>query len=373
MTMKLIDEVFDPKNKLRKFKEKPRLALELTPTRLHNPSHDLFRIYTFKLLKGLSKNYELIIIYRDLQASLDLTFEESKKFTQESIGFFRNAKIDFKVFYESEILQKYLVNMPEDFFLHLYKNILHKDHTHFSQPLMYSSVTKSVLLPILKALKIDVLLCMHDEKEEFDIICKMKGFDVNTLPVIFYRSFPDLTNKKHSPKDKKRIFPEIGWDSKKIYSNFKKYKTNLETLKEWYRKLNLENEEFFNLGNKKINFLELIKKKNYDDVLKLVSEHLAYFLEKEKEFLEIASKEVKLSLNELKSKEILDCLNVSARIKILNVLSKKNLPALDISESVNVNLPTTLFHLNKLLKANIISRDNSKIYHLNINRFVLHV
>ena len=97
------------------------------------------------------------------------------------------------------------------------------------------------------------------------------------------------------------------------------------------------------------------------------------YMGKEKEFLEIASKEVKVSLNELKSRELLDCLNVPSRIKILNVLSKKSLPALDISESVNVNLPTTLFHLNKLLKANIVSKDNNKIYHLNVNRFVLHV
>ena len=71
----LIDEVYDPLNKLEKLESnpKPKMALEITATTQHNPCHDLFRIYTFKLLKKLSEDFEIVVIFRDIVERYGIT------------------------------------------------------------------------------------------------------------------------------------------------------------------------------------------------------------------------------------------------------------------------------------------------------------
>ena len=371
----LIDEVYDPLNKLEKLesKPKPKLALELTPTVQHNPCHDLFRIYTFKLLKKLADSFEVILLYRDIQATTEVSLEEAKKLAQESISVFRSAKVPFTVYYESEILQKHLVNMPESFFLQLYQNILHKDHNHFSMPLMYSSVSQAVILPLLKILNVDVLLSMHHEKENFDILAKMKEIGPKNLPIMFYRQFPDLSNKKHSGFDKIRLFPRVDWSEDKIYKNLIKNKTSFKTIEEWYVKLDIINEKVFEVNKEKLSFKQLINKRSKNEILRKVSKHLYEFLQSEGKFLELASKEFKISLGDLDSNKILECLNTSTRIEIIKLLNKQSLAANEISKEIKISLPTILFHLQKLKEANIVNRDLTKIYHLNVNRFLLSV
>ena len=107
--------------------------------------------------------------------------------------------------------------------------------------------------------------------------------------------------------------------------------------------------------------------------LELLASHLSGFLNKEGMFVELSSKEVKFGLTDPQSKKILDCLNIPTRINIIKILNRKNLPASKISKQVNVSLPTTLFHLSKLQRADIISRNKNKVYSLNANRFTLHV
>ena len=371
----LIDEVYDPLNKLEKLESnpKPKMALEITATTQHNPCHDLFRIYTFKLLKKLSEDFEIVVIFRDIQATTHVSLEEAKKLVQENISLLRSAKIPFQVFYESEILQNHLVHTPESFFLQLYQNILHKDHNHFSVPLMYSSVSQAVLLPLLKVLKVDVLLSMHHEKENFEILSKMKEIGSENIPIMFYRHLNDLNNKKHSGFDKERLYPRVDWSEDKIYKNLVKNKTSFKTLEEWYVKLDLINEKVFDYKKEKLIFKELVKKENKNTVLRKISKHLHDFLQNESRFLELASKEFRISLGDLDGKKVLESLNTPTRINIIKLLNKENLYASQISEKINVSLPTTLFHLKKLQEAKIIDRDLTKKYNLNVNRFSLSV
>src|SRR3989339_240054 len=99
-----IDEIYDPANRLGSVPQtpKPKIALDITPTSQHAPCHDLFRVYTFNLLKDLSKSFEIIVIYRDVQAALELPLEESKRLIQESISLLRSSKVIIQVYYESE-------------------------------------------------------------------------------------------------------------------------------------------------------------------------------------------------------------------------------------------------------------------------------
>lgn len=378
MEFKRIDEIFDPKNNISNVLKKPnpRLALDITPTIKHDPCHDLFRIYTFRLLKELSKNFEIILIYRDLQATVDLPIEESKRLIEENISLMRGSNTPFSVFYESEILRNHLTNLPEKFFKHLYKNVLHKGHNHPNKPLMFSSTSLAILLPLLELLKIDVLLCMSEEMENIKILHDILK-ESEYFPVVFYRSLRDFKNKKHSPSDKVRAFPRIDWDKKKIYDNLIKYNTNLETLQEWYEKLNLDENKILEINKEKISFNKLVnliksnelsQKKLYE----IVSKHLSEFLFREGTFLEMASKEFKKNLTDKNLPEIVGSLNSASRIKIIQLLNGGDFSAYHIAKSINLSLPTTLFHLKKLQKIGIVERKN-RIYHLNTNRFILYV
>ncbi len=373
-----IDEVFDPENKLEETLKKanPKLALEITPTSKHDPCHDLFRIYTFNLLRELSKKFEVIIIYRDIQATTINT--EFKKSVEENISLMRSFGVVFKVFYESEILQKHLVDKPEKFFRHIYSSILSKNHNHLKKNLIESSASLAVVMPLLEILDIDVLLCMEEEKENITIMKKIFENKEGYFPIIFYRSLKDLENKKHSIIDRVRNFPRIDWNNEKFYSNFKKYKTNFKTLEDWYKKLSLYEDKIFEIEKDKLSFKELYnllqsKKISETKALRIVSQHLAEYVKKEGKFLELSSKELKSDLANIDTKKILDCLNTPSRINIIRILNKENLSAFQISKQINVSLPTTLFHLSKLNEAGIIFRDNTKKYFLKINRFVLHV
>lgn len=374
-----IDRVFDPKKQLDLVldKAKPRLALEMTPTKRHNPSQDLFRIYTYNLLKELSKKFEIILIYRDVQATVDLSLEESKRSIQESTSMLHNSKVPFKMYYESEILQKHLIDMPESFFRHLYSNILHREHNHFSKELMASSASLAVMVPLLELLNIDVLLCMSEEDENVNLIRKIQK-DSDYFPIIFYRSLKDIKNKEHSFEDAKRDFPRIGWKEKELYSTLKKNNTTFDTFSDWYKKLGITEAKEFNHQNKAISFSDLqtlVKNKeiSYEEGLKKVAKNMADFLEKEGVFLELASKEMKLNLEDKNSNKILNCLNTPSRINILKLLDKSNLSAYEISKQINVSLPTTLFHLTKMQEAGIIERDKNKSYSLKTNRFILYI
>ena len=95
-------------------------------------------------------------------------------------------------------------------------------------------------------------------------------------------------------------------------------------------------------------------------------------MNQEAKFLDIASKELKLDLEEEKSNKLLNCLNTPSRIKILKILNNGDFTAYEIAKKINVSLPTTLFHLARLQEAGIIIRDNKK-YNLKTNRFVLYV
>ncbi len=374
-----IDSVFDPKNQLDHILEKtrPKLALEMTPTKRHNPTHDLFRIYTYNLLKELSRKFEIILIYRDVQATVDLSLEESKKSIQESVSMLHNSKVPFKMYYESEILQKHLTTIPESFFKHLYGNILSKEHNHFSKELMASSTSLAVMVPLLELLNIDVLLCMSEEKDNIEVIRKIQNKD-DYFPVIFYRSLKDLKNKEHSFEDVKREFPKIGWKEQEVYATFKKYDTNFDTFYDWYKKLGIAEDKGFEYRNKEISFTELhalIKNKKISQEIgvKQVSHNIANFLEREGVFLELASKEMKLNLEDKGSDKILSCLTTPSRINILKLLDKGNLSAYEIAKQINVSLPTTLFHLTKMQEAGIVERDTNKSYSLKTNRFILYI
>lgn len=374
-----IDEVYDPDKKLNEIliKTKPKLALELTPTKRHNPAHDLFRIYTYSLLKELSRKFEIILIYRDVQATIELSQEESKKSIQENISLLHNSKVPFKMYYESEILRKNLIDMPEGFFRHLYSNILHKDHNHFTKELMASSTSQAVLVPLLELLNVDILLCMSEEKTNMGIVKKIQG-DRGYFPVIFYRSLPDMKNKEHSFEDAERAFPKIGWKEKEIYNNLKKYKTDFETLQDWYKKLGIIENKNFEYKNQKISFEELHnllknKKITQESAIKQVASNLFNFIEEEGKFLELASKEMKLHLEDKTSDKILSCLNTPSRISIIKLLDKGNMSAYEISKQINVSLPTTLFHLTKMQEAGVIDRNKDKSYSLKTNRFILYI
>lgn len=375
-----IDKIDDPYNRLPEIlgKSHPRLALDITPTKQHDPCHDLFRIYTFRLFKELAKKFEILLIYRDIQASLDIPIEESKRLIQESISLFHGGKVPFKVYCESEIIQKHLVDMPERFFKHLYKNILHKEHNHFNRHLMFSSASMSVLIPLLDILKVDVLLCMEEEKENVELLRKIHNTESEYFPVVFYRTLRDLQNKNHSPSDKVRAFPRVDWKEKDFYKNFKKYGTNIETFYDWYKKLGLLEDKIFDYKNEKISFLELTRLAKQREIsneklLKYVASHIFNFMNKEGKFLELASKELKVNLNAYYSNKILNCLNTPSRIKIISILDKSNLSAYEIAKQINVSLPTTLFHLSKLQEAGIIVRNKNKSYSLKTNRFILYV
>ncbi len=373
-----VDTIFDPENNLDKVlqKQNPRLALDITPTTKHDPCHDLFRIYTFRLLKELSKKFEILLIYRDLQASVDIPMEKSKKLIEESISLMRGANVPFTVYYESEILQKHLVKLPEKFFRHLYGNILNQKHNHTNRHIMMSSASLAVLFPLLDVLNVDVLLCMEEEKDNVKILRDIfKKSDY--FPVIFYRSLHDLENKKHSPADNIRSFPRVDWSEKKIYDSLISNKTNFETFADWYKKLNLEKEKSFDFNKEKISFntlFDLVKSKKITEKrgLELVAKNLHQFMAQEAKFLDIASKELKLDIEEENSTKLLSCLNTPSRIKILKILNKGDFTAYEIAKKINISLPTTLFHLSKLQEAGIISRDNKK-YNLKSNRFVLYV
>lgn len=374
-----VDEIADHKNELENImaKQNPKLALDITPTRKHDPCHDLFRIYTFKLLKELSKKFEILLIYRDIQATLDISADESKKLIEENISLFRSSQVPFKVYYESELLQKHLSHMPEKFFKHLYHNILSKDHNHHDRSMMLSSASLAVLMPLLEIIKIDALLCMEEEKENIEILRKIYKDDSEYFPVIIYRSLMDMQNKKHSPGDKIRTFPRVGWNSKKILENFKKYSTNIKTLEDWYNKLGLENEKVFEIKEKKTSFSEIVAKIKKGEikeskVLQLVASQLSNYLETEGNFLELASKELKIGLDSEISAKVLSCLNTPSRVNIVKILNKGDLNAYEIAKQINVSLPTTLFHLTKLQEAGIIERNN-KFYSLKNNRFILYV
>ena len=375
-----IDSVSDPYNRLSEIfvKARPKLALDITPTTQHDPCHDLFRIYTFKLLKELSKKFEIFLVYRDIQASLDIPVEESKRLIQESISLFHGGKVPFKVYYESEILQKHLVEMPEKFFKHLYKNILSKQHNHFDRHLMFSSASLSVLIPLLDVLKVDVLLCMEEEKENVELLHKIYNTKSEYFPVVFYRTLKDLQNKNHSPSDKVRAFPRVGWSDKAIYRSFKKYHTNVETFYDWYKKLGLLENKIFDFKKKKLSFEEIYqltknKKISSEKVYKIIANHIFNFTNIEGKFLELASKELKVNLKGTTSNKVLSCLNTPSRIKIIDILDKSNLPAYEIAKQINISLPTTLFHLTKLQEAGIIVRNKNKSYSLKTNRFILYV
>ena len=376
--LKQIDEIYDPENKLNDVlaKAKPKLALEITPTKRHDPCHDLFRIYTFKLLRDLSRKFELILIYRDLQATIDLSSEESKKSIQENISMLHNSKVPFKMYYESEILQKHLIDRPEGFFRHLYSNILHKDHNHFNRHLMASSTSQSVLMPFLELLNVDILLSMKEEKDNLNLVRKIQGNE-SYFPIIFYRSLTDMKNNEHALADIHRAFPRIGWKEEDILKNFKKYKTNFGTLEDWYKKLGISDEKLFDYDKSKISFSELLNlvktsKVTKNKALSMVARHLHEFIEGEGEFLELASKEMKLDLEESNSKKILSCLNTPSRIGIIKILDKGNVSAFEISKQIKVSLPTTLFHLSKMQEAGIIARNKNKTYSLKTNRFTLY-
>ncbi len=375
-----MDSIADPYNHLPEIfsKAHPKLALDITPTTQHDPCHDLFRIYTFKLLKELAKKFEILLIYRDIQASLDIPIEESKRLIQESISLFHGGKVPFKVYYESEIIQKHLVDMPEKFFKHLYKNILSKEHNHFDRHLILSSASLSVLIPLLDILKVDVLLCMEEEKENVELLQKIHNIQLEYFPVIFYRTLKDLKNKNHSPSDKVRAFPRVGWREKDVYKSFKKYGTSIETFYDWYKKLGLLENKIFELKKEKISFQEIYQlakkhKLTNEKVLKLISNHLFTFMSAEGKFLDLASKELKVNLTSSNSSKVLNCLNTPSRIKIINILDKSNLLAYEISKQINVSLPTALFHLSKLQEAGIIFRNRNKSYSLKTNRFILYV
>ncbi len=375
-----IDSTADPYNRLPEIflKHHPKLALDITPTTQHDPCHDLFRIYTFKLLKELAKKFEILLIYRDIQASLDIPVEESKRLIQESISLFHGGKVPFKVYYESEIIQKYLVDMPERFFKHLYKNILSNEHNHFDRHLILSSASLSVLIPLLDILKVDVLLCMEEEKENVELLQKIHNTELEYFPVILYRTLKDLQNKNHSPSDKVRAFPRVGWREKDVYMSFKKYGTNIETFYDWYRKLGLLENKIFELKKEKISFQEIYQlakkhKLTNEKILKLISSHLFTFMSTEGKFLDLASKELKVNLTSSNSNKVLNCLNTPSRIKIINILDKSNLLAYEISKQINISLPTALFHLSKLQEAGIILRNKNKSYSLKTNRFILYV
>jgi len=375
-----IDEIYDPANRLDGIPQvsKPKIALDITPTSQHAPCHDLFRVYTFCLLRDLSKFFELIVIYRDIQATIELPLEEAKRLIQENISLLRSSMVPFQVYYESEILQKHLVDMPETFFSELYRSILHKNHNHFTKPLVYSSTSMAVLIPLLKVMKIGFLLCMHDEKENVKLLKKIYGPSANDLPIILYRSFPDMQNKKHGACDEKRIFPYVKNCKNDILTNFKRYGTNIHTIREWYKKLGMLNKRVFNYNNKSMSASDIfynLKTKNIgpETALELFASHLSGFLNKEGIFVGLSSKEVRLGLTDPQSKKVLDCLNIPTRVNIIKLLNKENLPASKISKQVNVSLPTTLFHLSKLQETGIISRDKNKVYCLNTNRFTLYM
>lgn len=374
-----IDEIYDPKKNLNGVlaKTKPKLALEVTPTKRHNLAHDLFRIYTYNLLKDLSRKFEIILIYRDIQATIALPLEESKRLIQESISLLHNSKVPFKMYYESEILQKHLINMPERFFRHLYSNVLHKDHNHFKKDLMVSSTSQAVLMPLLELLNIDVLLCMSKEKENMNLLRKIQGKN-DYFPIIFYRSLRDMENKEHSFEDLVRAFPKIGQKEKYIYSQFKKYGTDFETFLDWYRKLGTIENKSFEYENGKISFKKLYglvksEKITKEAAIKQIVRNLFNFMEKEGKFLELASKEVKLYLESKDSDKILNCLNTPSRINIIKLLDKSNMSAHEIAKLTNLSLPTILFHLSKMQEAGIIVRNNNKTYGLKINRFILYI
>jgi len=67
-------------------------------------------------------------MYTDIQATVDISMEESRRLIEENIGLMRGSNVPFIVYYESDTLRNYLINTPEKFFKHLYKNILHKKH-----------------------------------------------------------------------------------------------------------------------------------------------------------------------------------------------------------------------------------------------------
>ena len=375
-----IDQIFDPQNKLDETlkKQYPKLALDITPTTRHYPCHDLFRIYTFNLLRELSKKFDIILVYRDLQATVDISLEESKRLIEENISLLHGSGVPFKVYYESEILQKHLSNMPERFFLHLYNTILHKSHNHFNRHIMYSSASLAVLMPLLEMLKVDVLLCMEEEKENVEILKNIYKNDSEYFPVIFYRSLRDLQNKKHSSSDKKRVFPNLDWTKEKIYEQFKDHDTNFNTFHDWYKKLGLLENKIFELGDKKISFVQLCnlfksKKINKNKALKFVADYLADLMAKEGKFLEIASKELKISFNNSNSGKLINSLSTPSRINIIRLLDKNNLPAYEIAKQIKVSLPTTLFHLLKLQEVGLIARDKNKKYSLKTNRLILYV
>jgi len=375
-----VDEIDDPQNKLSQVLEKPmpKLAMDITPTTRHDPCHDVFRIYTFRLLKDLAKKFEITLIYRDIQATVDISHEESKRLIQENISLLSSSKVPFKVFYESEILNKHLSDMPETFFKHIYQNVLSKHHNHFDRHVMMSSASLSVLMPLLDVLKIDVLLCMDFEKENVNILKGIHDVKSGYFPVVFYRGLKDLKNISHSSEHKHRAFPRISWSEKEIYNSFIKYKTNFETLHEWYKKLNLLDSKAIHYNKDKISFqtlYELVKKKKIakNKAFTLISAHLHDFINTEGKFLELASKEMKARLDGKETGKILSSLNTPSRISIIKLLDKGNLSAYEISKQIKVSLPTTLFHLTKLQEANIISRNKNKTYSLKINRFTLYV
>lgn len=375
-----VDEIDDSQNRLDQILEKstPKLALDITPTTRHDPYHDIFRIYTFKLLKDLSKRFEIILIYRDVQATVDISHEESKRLIQENISLLSSSKVPFKVFYESEILNKHLSDMPETFFKHIYRNVLSKDHNHFDRHVMMSSASMSVLMPLLDVLKVDILLCMDFEKENVEILKRIHDIKSDYFPVVFYRGLKDLKNVVHSSEHKHRAFPRIGWSEKEIHNSFIRYKTNFETLCDWYKKLNLLDSKTIHYKKDNISFqnlYELVKSKKIakNKALALISAHLHEFINNESKFLELASKETKLRLDKKDTSKILSSLNTSSRISIIKLLDKGNLPAYEISKQIKVSLPTTLFHLSKLQEADIITRNKNKSYSLKTNRFTLYV
>ena len=195
---------------------------------------------------------------------------------------------------------------------------------------------------------------------------------------VFYRTLKDLTNKNHSPSDKIRAFPRVDWKEQDFYKNFKKYGTNIEAFYDWYKKLGILEDKVFEYKNGKISFLELAQfakqnKISKEKLLKYISNHIFNFMNKEGKFLELASKELKVSLKGSTSSKVLNCLNTPSRIKIIDILNKSNLSAFEIAKQINVSLPTTLFHLTKLQEAGIIVRNNNKSYSLKTNRFILYV
>ena len=367
-----IDEIFDPKDLLSSASHRLRLAKETTPTDYHNPCHDLFRIYTFRLMRELSKQFEMIVIYRDLQATLEIPIEKARKLIQENASLIRSSKVPFQTYYESEIFRNYIVDNPDHFVMELYHTLLHNDHNTRVRPLIYSSASMALVFPMLRAINVDVLLCMHDEKENFEIIKNLPASKEKNFPVIIYRSFSDMKNNKHLSSGE-RVFPVIGDSGEKIYKNFIQHGTSFQTIVEWYTKLGILDREFY-LDAKNILLLELLRKKiSKERKLQIIAEDLAAFLKKEGLILDLASKEIKVHLGDKKVKNILDSLNAPKRLDILVLLGTKDLSAAQIAKEIGLSLPTTIFHLKRLQEASIISKNKDRVYRLETNQFLLHV